>query len=91
MVNTVPLMDDFVDFENFKVMNEGQKQLYYEKILSDLIQYIDANKILIRERQQMEEENKKLFDISVSSFPANKNEEYEEALKKKDEEMRKKD
>jgi len=78
-----------MDWETFVGLPEKEQKKAYEKLFDQLNELKNKSEILRMEKTNLEEENKKLFEINVNSIPVEKKIEIDEKFNSMTEEIRK--
>lgn len=78
-----------MDWDTFAGLPDKDQKKAYEKLLDQLNELKNKSEILRMEKTNLEEENKKLFELNVNSLPVEKKMEVDERLANMGEEIRK--
>lgn len=77
-----------MNWENFQSLPNNEQKKAYESLLNQLNELKNKYEIVKMEKNNLEEENRKLFEINVNSFPAEKKLEIEERILNLTEELK---
>ena len=78
-----------MNFEGLKNLKESEQKKTYENLLNQLNEFKNKCEIQKMEKFNLEEENKKLFEINVNSIPVERKIEIDEKITNMTEELKK--
>lgn len=76
-----------MEWYKFENLEESEKKKSYESLLNQLNELKNKYEIVKMEKNNLEEENKKLFEINVNSIPGEKKLEIDEKISNMSEEL----